>query len=298
VSEFYPGHHALARFKWALIDASARQDLPPHWPTTVVAPAFLGDDTDRCPALIDLLALPVAERVEWCDALHHDTLALRDTPASLLIAADSSAQRLATHFAQRMVIRPPGQDRPMQWRFFDPGTCLQMPRVLGTAGMAWLMGPASAFMVPWAGEWTLIGRPEPSSELPDTDTRQYRLKPEQLAALSRLGIINRALMQGQPTRNATEWMAQSERLDAIVLRAQSHSLSHRDDLATYAHHAHTVHPRIHEHPRMQALLAQLRNAHPDDELDYRGLTAAIEPEAWRVMAAELQSSSHQEEIHP
>lgn len=298
MAEFYPDRRAVERFKWALIDAAARENLPPHWPTTAVAPAFLGDDTDRCPTLVELTTLPAAERAEWCDDLHQEALTAKEARASLLIAADCSAEHLAAHLAQRMVIRAPEYDRPMQWRFFDPGTCLQMPRVLRRAGMAWLMGPISAFMVPWAGEWTLMTCPERNTELDDAAIRQYSLKPEQLAALSRLSIINRVLMQGEPTRHAAEWVTQSERLDAIVLHAQSHSLRQREDLAAYAHHAHTVHPRIHEHPRMRALLTQLRTAHPDDELDYRELTAAIEPEDWQTMAADLQTPSHQEETHP
>lgn len=296
MSEFYPDRRAVERFRWALIDASHREALPAHWPTQVVAPSFLGDDTVRSPVLLDLHAMPSDERAEWCDALHQETLALQDTRASLLIAAEAQMGAVAVHLAQRMVLKLPEHDRPMQWRFFDPGTCLQMPRVLGSEGMDWLMGPVSAFMVPWAGEWTMIERPRAEGRASATQT--FKLSATHVAALSRLGAVNRAAMASPMPQGAQAWVQQSQQLDHYVVQAQHNGLSQRDDLIAYALKAHHVHARIHEHPRMRALLTQLQNAHPDDELDYRELTAAIAPEDWTAMAAELQTPSFQEETHP
>lgn len=293
--EFYPDRRAVERFRWALIDATHREALCTDWPTQVVAPSFLGDDTERCPALLDLHAMPSDERAQWCDALHQETLAVQDTRANLLIAADAHLGAVAAHLAQRMVLKLPDHDRPMQWRFFDPGTCLQMPRVLGPAGMTWLMSPVTAFMVPWAGEWTLIERPRAEGSASELHT--FKLSAAHIGALSRLGSVNRAAMACPMPEGAQAWVKQCQQLDHHVVQAQQHGLSHRDDLVAYALKAHQVHPQIHQHPRMRALLTQLRNAHPDDELDYRELTAAIAPEDWADMAAELQTPSHQEETH-
>lgn len=295
MSEFYPDRRAVERFRFALIDATYREDLPSSWPCTVVAPSFLDDDTDRCPVLVDLPSLPDVERAEWCDALHEETLAMNDTRASLLLASDGTAQGVAAHMARRMTLRLPNQTHPMQWRYFDPGTLLQMPRVLGQAGMAWLMGPVSSIMVPWAGEWTRLDQPASPSP---AQASTFKLSDSHLAALLRIGIVNRAAMACPMPESAQAWVLQSQQLDHYMVQAQQHDLTQRDDLIAYALKAHHVHPRIHDHPRMQDLLTRLRNAHPDDELDYRELTAAIEPEAWRAMAAELQTSLNQEEIHP
>jgi len=246
--------------------------------------------------LLDLHAMPGDERAEWCDALHQETLAQEDTRASLLIAAEGPMGAVAAHLAQRMVLRLPEHDRPMQWRFFDPGTCLQMPRVLGPDGMAWLMGPVTAFMVPWAGQWALVERPDAQGIASAALT--FKLSAAQRAALSRLGAVNRAAMACPMPPSAQAWVLQGQQLDQYIVQGQQHGLTRRDDLVAYALHAHTVHPRIHEHPRMRALLTQLHNAQPDDELDYQTLTAAITPEDWKAMAAELQTPSHQEEIQP
>jgi len=285
----------VERFRFALIDATYREDLPSSWPCTVVAPSFLDDDTDRCPVLVDLPSLPDVERAEWCDALHEETLAMNDTRASLLLASDGTAQGVAAHMARRMTLRLPSQTHPMQWRYFDPGTLLQMPRVLGQAGMAWLMGPVSSIMVPWAGEWTRLDQPASPSP---AQASTFKLSDSHLAALLRIGIVNRAAMACPRPESAQAWVLQGQKLDHYIVQGQQHGLSQRDDLVSYALKAHHVHPRIHEHPRMSALLAQLQNAHTDDELDYRELIAAIAPEDWKAMAAELQTPSHQEETHP
>lgn len=295
MSEFYPDRRAVERFRFALIDATYREDLPSSWPCTVVAPSFLDDDTDRCPVLVDLPSLPDVERAEWCDALHEETLAMNDTRASLLLASDGTAQGVAAHMARRMTLRLPNQTHPMQWRYFDPGTLLQMPRVLGQAGMAWLMGPVSSIMVPWAGEWTRLDQPASPSP---AQASTFKLSDSHLAALLRIGIVNRAAMACPRPESAQAWVLQGQKLDHYIVQGQQHGLSQRDDLVSYALKAHHVHPRIHEHPRMSALLAQLQNAHTDDELDYRELIAAIAPEDWKAMAAELQTPSHQEETHP
>lgn len=295
MSEFYPDRRAVERFRFALIDATYREDLPSSWPCTVVAPSFLDDDTDRCPVLVDLPSLPDVERAEWCDALHEETLAMNDTRASLLLASDGTAQGVAAHMARRMTLRLPNQTHPMQWRYFDPGTLLQMPRVLGQAGMAWLMGPVSSIMVPWAGEWTRLDQPASPSP---AQASTFKLSDSHLAALLRIGIVNRAAMACPRPESAQAWVLQGQKLDHYIVQGQQHGLSQRDDLIAYALKAHHVHPRIHEHPRMSALLAQLQNAHTDDELDYRELIAAIAPEDWKAMAAELQTPSFQEETHP
>lgn len=301
MSEFYPDRRAIARFRWALVDATARDDLPAHWPTTVVAPAFLGDDTDRCPVLVPLSTLPAEERAEWCDALHQEALNLRDTRASLLIAADGTAERLAAHLAQRMVIRPHLNDRPMQWRFFDPGTCLQMPRILGADGMAWLMGPVTAFMVPWCGEWTLVERPA-TVEAPPSLIQSFKLQPAHLETLSRLGAVNRAAMACPVPAGAPGWVSQGSELDRHVHQAQQHGLTHMDDLVAYALHAQAVHPRIHEHPQMQALIKAARSSDPsrgDDGGDgYLLLTSALTPDDWQRMLQELQNTHPQEATSP
>lgn len=287
-SDFYPDRRAIDRFRFALIDASMREALPAHWPQVIIAPTFLGNDTERCPALIDLSALPDPERANWCDEVQQQTLAFDETALSLLLCATSPIQALATHLARRMVIRTPGQDRPMQWRFFDPGTFLQLPHLLSDEGMAWLLGPIDAVQVPWAGHWTEVVGHMPTLQ------SQFQLRATQISALLRIGVVNRVAAQNLPAENASAWVTQCKAIDAHVLRAQfTHGLIHRDDLVAFAHDSWTHHPRIDEHPRMRALLNRLRQAQPEDELDYRELRSRLQEQDWAVMTADLQEQNQQ-----
>lgn len=275
--------------RFALIDASQREELPAHWAQHVIAPRFLGQDTDRCPALIDLQALHKDECAEFCAALDQQTQAREECQASLLIAAPVDAAVLASCLRDRIAIQmAPGDDRPKQFRFFDPGTFLQLPALLGDDGMVWLMGMMSSVLVPWAGQWTLYERPV-SHEV-------FALTSTHLQSLLRLGVVNRvAAMDEQPPIDAASWVRQCQAIDAHVHRASTqHGMTSRDDLIAFARHTIDHHPRIAEHPRMRALLASLRTAQPEDELDYRELSGQLHANDWAEMARELRQQDPQE----
>lgn len=174
----------------------------------------------------------------------------------------------------------------MQWRFFDPGTFLQLPRLIGDDGVAWLLGPIDAVYVPWAGEWVLVEQPAKSMQ---SDASRFRMDSGHLAALMRVGVVNRVLMQGEPVVDAPAWAEQSRQIDVFVLQGQEHGLKHRDDLVAYVQHAQQWNPFIHRHPRLQSLLRQVQQASPEDELDYRGLTALFSTEEWTQMTVDVQT---------
>lgn len=286
---FYPDRETTEQFRFALVDATQHDALPSSWTKAIIAPSFLKEDTDRCPALIDLGVMDSHERAQWCDALHHEAMNREETRASLLLASRWTLTATAQHLAQRLVLRISDQSQPMQWRFFDPGTFLQMPRVLGPDGMSWLMGPVSSVAVPWAGEWTRMSRSEAARR------HDFRMADEHIAALLRIGVINRVLAQGSPPKNAAHWVDQTTALDACVRQGQERDgLRLQADLVSHATHAHTVHPAIHTHPRMRALLQTLHRASPEDELNYQELTCLLEPDDWHQMAAELEQLTQQE----
>lgn len=110
----------------------------------------------------------------------------------------------------------------------------------------------------------------------------------------RIGLVNRAAIQRPPALNAQEWIQQASDIDAQVTKAQTrHGLSLRDDLVAFAHDVWAHHPRIDDHPRMQHLFDQLRQATPEDELDYRELRSRLKPQDWAAMVADLQRNTQE-----
>lgn len=274
-------HRWFDSHRYAVVDTVWREDLPSRWPLTVIAPAFLGDDTDRCPGLLDLRALPPDERGELMERLQQQVGDREDALCSLLLEAGGEPQAVADHLGQRMALKVAGASQPQQFRFFDPGTFLQLPRLLGPAGMVWLLGPAHAALVPWAGGWTRYPRP-------DSTAHGFSLTAVHLAALSRMGVVNRVALQMEPPADAAEWTARCAALDAHVLRAMdAHGLRLQADLVAFAQDAMTQHPAFDSHPQVAGWLQALRTATPEDELDYRELRSRISPEQWQTIVADL-----------
>lgn len=278
-------HRCFDSHRYAVVDAVWRDDLPSDWPLTVMAPAFLGTDTDRCPVLLDLRALPLDERGELMERLQQQVADREDALCSLLLEADCEPQAMADHLGQRMALKVAGASQPQQFRFFDPGTFLQLPRLLGPAGMAWLLGPAHAALVPWAGGWTRY-------PLPYSKAHGFSLTAVHLAALTRMGVVNRVALQMEPPEDAAEWTARCAALDAHVQRAMdAHGLRLQADLVAFAQDAVTHHPAFDSHPQVAGWLQALRTATPEDELDYRELRSRITLDEWQKVAADLQSTA-------
>lgn len=265
----------LRTCRYAIADASQRHRLAAHWPTTVIAPAFLGQDTARSPVLVDLSAIRADELDELGAQLDTDTRQRHPTHFGLLLHSASPPAELSRHLAARLVIRPTGTAPARQFRYYDPGTFLQLPTLLGEATMAWLFGPISVVLVGWAGQWRPC--PAPAADIPAA----RRLDAAQLDALLELSLSNRAAMQLPPPRDQDDWVARCQRIGAHLRRARQHHQLHlRDALIAFALHAERCHPRFDEHPLIVSLLQQ-------QGADYLALTASITATQWQRIAAEL-----------
>lgn len=274
-------HRFFERFRYGVIDASLRDEIPDSCATQVIAPAFLGTDTDRCPVLVDFAHVPWDVRGPLLDRLEADTVARAETLLSIALASDASLDRLGAHLAQRLAVRRNANAQPLHFRYHDPGTFIQLPSVIGEAGMFWLLGPIAGVAVPWLGEWRYYPRPE------SMIAESFRLAAH-LPALLQIGIINRVVTRLREVRDQEDWCRRCETTRQHVTRASEvHGLELRDDLVAFALHAWSCHPGFDAHPTIQTLLAELATAEPDDELDYRELTARLEPEDWERIAHDL-----------
>jgi hypothetical protein len=281
----------MAEYRYAVVDASMRDALPQPCKQVPIAPRFLGGDTERCPVLVDLLSLTLHARGDMSDLLEVQLSKGEETLCSLLLASPIPLDRTATQLAQRISIQVEPGGPPKQFRFFDPGTFLQLPELLGEAGMAWLLQSAGSVLVPWAGCWTRFDTP--------AHRPPFRLAQEHVQALLRVGVVNRVAAQLDPPATPQAWVSRCREMDRHVRRAQlAHGLNVQADLVAFAGHAAIHHPAFDSHPCIQRLLRQLREASAEDELDYRELTARLLPEDWRNLVRDLSVNAETEGTAP
>ena len=282
-------HRQFQMYRYGIVDANLRDELPQTWAQRVIAPSFLGKDTGRCPVLVDVGSLPEEATGELLDRLESETAGRLDTVFSLLLKSDVSLTSVSHHLARRMVVQLEAQRRPMQLRYFDPGTFLQLPLIFGDKGMNWLLGLVTSVMIPWAGEWHRY-------EKPDAEGKNFSLAPT-LPALLDIGAVNRAAMQLAPPANQQGWVDRCVRIRGHIRRArESYQLTARDDLIAFALHAENCHPRFDEHKIIRAVMAELAGAKEEDQLDYRELTSRLDSNVWARIERDLTENNSMGEM--
>lgn len=278
-------HRFFERYRYAIVDSGRRDELPDSWPFAPLAPAFLGSDTSRCPLLLDCSAIPEVERYGLLDRLEAETLAKEESFVSLALASSTGFKSIQRHLAEHLVILNAADNQPRQFRYYDPGTFIQLPDVLGNSGMSWLLGSVDSVAVPWLGEWGCLSNPGAPSDS-GFDLRAFA------DPLQSFSVVNRVLTQLPDVSDQTDWRRKGSATRRIVDYARtSYGLDQRDDLVAFALHAWRWHPNFDRHPKIQELITELANASPEDELDYREVTARLEKSDWEQVASDLKAEA-------
>lgn len=277
-------HRLLTDHRYAIVDGSQREQIPASAQTQVIAPAFLKEDTARCPVLVDLRSLSAADHDAWLEQALVQWRTGGPLWFSTLVATEAEATYLHAHLRSRVSLTMPDLAQPVQFRFYDPHTLTHLPRLLGMAGLAWLMGPMTGLT--YALPFTLV-RAFSHLSRPDVTPPAFRIGETHRAALQALSVVNRALVKLPSLKDEIEWRMQSTTAEGLVRRAQAHRITSVEDQVAFVLHGLQVHPRFDDHPRLKALLAQLKQATPEDELDYRELTAVLSDENWQRIAHDM-----------
>lgn len=279
--------------RYALVEACDRSSLPPGSPLHIIAPAFLGQDTARCPALLDLEAVSAHQRATWLQQAQEQTQARKPPLFRCLLQSQASPRDVAAHLTNRMTLRVSAERTPRQFRYLDPGTFLQLPALLGDVGMAWLFGNlVDTYTLSWAGAWCKVPRPPIALQ----DWARYQLTSDHWPMLLRLNHVNRVASQLPPPIDVQDWQQRCQTLYAHVQRAEQYGLTREADIMGFTWHALRHHPRFDEHPRVQAALSAWREAlstrsgrdSADDELGYDEAMAHLTLDDWQRISADLE----------
>jgi Domain of unknown function (DUF4123) len=275
-------HRLFQSHRYGLVDATLRDQIPADWPQIVIAPSFLEDDTSRCPLLVDTSALSVKDRGELLGKLDTQCARRHAMLFSLVLASDEDINVVKNHLAKKMVVRLQQGGPASQFRYFDPSTFLQLPGILGDAGMAWLMGCVQSVAIPWAGHWETFAKPQ----VPHAKSYNFGLSRQHLKALLDLSAVNRAANQLAPPVNQKDWIERCKSIASHTQRAEQHGLTLLDKVS-FALHAMQHHSKFDQHERIAQLLMTLSKSTPEDEVDYQELTSRLSDADWQNIAQEL-----------
>ena len=285
--EAYPLHQHLKTHRYGIVDATLREELDDAWPQIVIAPKFLGDDTSRCPVLVDISGIEDDTRYSLFDTLIANTKASNETFFSLLLASEKPLEQVAAHLADRLKIQLKPSERPMQFRYFDPGTFLQLPNLLSDAGMAWLMGPVDSVLVPWLGDFSVQEKPK---------GRGFAFRPKHIDGLYRIGVANRVLNSRRTPLVASQqaWISSAKRMYVDIERALAYQLDELDDIATFCLHAMAYHTEFDQHPMIQNIFKQLATRTDEEvDLNFTDLISEVSRNDWKTIVHELEQTEEE-----
>jgi hypothetical protein len=279
----YQEYKNLNQHRYAIVDHTLRDTLDPNWEQAVIAPAFLDNDTGRCPVLVDTHSIDDIQKDTIFNTFTSATKEAKETLFSLLLASEKPIEAIAKHLALRLKIKQESVRRPQQFRYFDPLTFIQLPRLFGDAGMAWLMGPVSSIMVPCVGEFTVY--PKPAAQAGFSLNAQY------IAGLHRISTINQVQndIDIPDVPNQQAWLTRADEIHGYINRARQHTITDMASTVLFCKHALLHHPKFDEHPKVQSILTALQSTNGDVGDEYIFLAQALTAEDWQQIANELSA---------
>jgi hypothetical protein len=229
------------------------------------------------------LRLSISEALAECEPEALRRGAARRIGGWLQCSASGAA--LAHHIGQQMVCRR--QDgRLTLLRWTDPAVLwvIWSSALLTQQQQAELLGPISAYHLLDAGGrcTTLdqIGASRSSAVDEASEASRYAFTARQWAQLDAIGSLNRALLRFDAARlDAASLNEARDNGMAAILRARSLGFADAQDLATFAWHAMSVHPRFDAHPVVAERL-QKRQA---DDL-FTALVDPLDVRTWSCIA--------------
>lgn len=283
---------SLKQHSHALIQAICLNDA--QWqalPARPTAPALFNGQARQFPMVVDLQALDDQQRKQLTDLsiawLHDDN----DSPFfSALLQAKVTTQHIAAHLARRFVIRRP-DDGDDALRFFDPFVFRHLRWLLSPEQMDSLLGPITHWS--WqepSGVWQTHARTRAAPSL-----APLRLADKQWPSVMRIADINLCLRRlTRSVLHIENTPTLAKRVDDLLTQATDAHLRKRDDHHLYAEQAVRFHPRIHQHPQLQARLAQARIGN----VSYVYLCGDLSDERMHQFASDIESQRIAHDHHP
>ncbi len=270
-------YQAFSAYGFGLIQDERTAGVPACVQAEALVPPALRKMPGLMPRLVDLTAMPAADKAQALASLNQALLDGEDLWLGLLLQSDQPADAVAAHLRSRMIVDIAGQG-PCFFRFFDPRVLVQLPWMLDPAQLVWLCGPVQRFVFHLDGAWRAVARPDAEG------AARPKLSVDQSFALTQVQALNEVL-SGLDTLEPEGRVALGQKVMAHFRTARELGLATAQERKAFARHALDVHPAFHRHERVRACLAAMQ---PEDDYPYLAAVQDLSDEDWSSVRADME----------
>lgn len=282
------GFQLIKHHRFALIDPTRSDAIPPSIKTLSLAPSFVAEESHHLmPTLLPISTLTANQRGDLLDMMESADISSEWPPLCAFLETGAEADQIAAHLKRIQVLeRHHGVHVHRTWlRVHDPRVFAQLARILPAEEQPVLFGPILRWTIPFGGEWIRLDRPA-SPDLSRIGNWRWPT-----ARIAEIGIIARTLdrIGVRPYRDA---IAISSSIEAELVRARDkYSLTHPEDLAEFAFTALTVSKQFDQHPAIQPHIPD-----PQDGSRLSDRFARLDKAVWQALTGQPEKEdkrSHQ-----
>ncbi|MCA3176059.1 MAG: DUF4123 domain-containing protein [Burkholderiales bacterium] len=277
-------HQLFKKHRYAIIDRLAIDEFDIDFKYQVIAPAFVGSDTERCPLLVDLHELPHQKSVELLTKIHEQTTKGLVPWFCAFLSSTYEPNLMLSILKHRIsTTLPDGNKRFL--RFYDPAIAVHLPRCLDEMSQRWLFQKIDGLTFFLASHWCTLRFPFFKESLSENDL-VFCLSKQSVQALSLLSLTNRAREQlPQKINHPDQWLSVCIAIENYFdIANRRFGLTQAEDWIAFAVHGCLWHPYFYEHPKILGFIQQA-----DAQNTYADQTAVLSPDEWRQVSAELNN---------
>jgi hypothetical protein len=278
-------HQLFKKHRYAIVDRVAIDDAHEiDFKYEVIAPTFVGRDTERCPLLVDLHALTDEKKIQLLTLTQEQTTQGRPSLLSAFLSSSYEPDKMLAVLQHRITTTLPSGDKGFL-RFYDPAIAVHLPRCLDEASLNWFFRKVEALTFFLAEQWCTLSF-SAQQERGSEDEWVFGLSSDSIRALTLLSLTNRAREQ------LVEKLDHPEKWLSVCIEIEKYfDLAHRrfgftqaEDWIAFSVHGCTWHPHFYEHP---VVLEMIQTAGADNT--YADQSALLSADQWRQISAELRN---------
>jgi hypothetical protein len=264
---------------YLVVDPSFDIDLPSKVASArswSLAPTSLNYSDDLLPRLVRLGDVSPSAKQAVLDLISDRLVDKASIGFSALISSSLSGDVLADSLRSRAILRAPGENRSVYFRFHDPRVVQQLRWILNPAQLTRLFKGVKRWTFVLQTEWLCLHvdlmAAATASDLP------LALSRAQFEQIERTAAVNAVTQILMSSVGHDAWLLGPQIDQAMERAVNQHAFTRHADLQAFALHAMTMHPKFDSDAQISAAL----RARDEDE-SYEDVAAGIDPDHWNSL---------------